>query len=108
MTREEAVRIAAERLVETHRPERLYLYGSTARGDYREDSDIDFMLVMPDDASVEAARQSRRRHDDIPYSISPNFWSAGEFDRRLHLKASFPSAIVREGRLLYDRTANRG
>jgi hypothetical protein len=28
-------------------------------------------------------------------------WTKSAFDSRLHLKASFPSTIVREGRLLY-------
>jgi hypothetical protein len=28
-------------------------------------------------------------------------WPQGDFNRQLHLKASFPSTIVREGKLLY-------
>ena len=28
-------------------------------------------------------------------------WTRRDFDSRLHLKASLPSAVIREGRLLY-------
>ncbi len=28
-------------------------------------------------------------------------WTKGTFEERLHLKASFPSTVVREGKLIY-------
>jgi predicted nucleotidyltransferase len=38
--------------VEVYHPWRLYLFGSTARGDAGPDSDYDFMVVVPDDAPL--------------------------------------------------------
>ena len=43
MTREEAITEITRRLVDYYRPERIYLFGSVARGDDRGDSDIDFL-----------------------------------------------------------------
>src|SRR3990170_5397726 len=40
-----------ERLVEAYEPQRIYLFGSKARGDARPDSDFDLMVVVPDTAS---------------------------------------------------------
>ena len=37
------------RLVETVSPEKIYLFGSYARGDYNEDSDYDFYVVVQND-----------------------------------------------------------
>jgi predicted nucleotidyltransferase len=37
-----------ERLVTLYRPERIYLFGSVARGDAGPDSDYDLMIVVPD------------------------------------------------------------
>jgi hypothetical protein len=37
-------------LVETYRPERVYLFGSVARGDAGPDRDYDIMVVVPDEA----------------------------------------------------------
>ena len=38
------------RLVDAYHPERVYLFGSVARGDAGPDSDYDLMVVVPDDA----------------------------------------------------------
>ncbi len=44
------------RLVEAYRPERIYLFGSHARGDVGPDSDYDLLVVVPDDAPPERRR----------------------------------------------------
>lgn len=44
------------RLVQYFRPERIYLFGSAGRGDYGPNSDLDFCVVLPDDASPELYR----------------------------------------------------
>jgi predicted nucleotidyltransferase len=38
------------RLVDAYRPERIYLFGSRARGEAGPDSDYDILVVIPDDA----------------------------------------------------------
>lgn len=91
------------RLVEAYRPDRIYLFGSTARKEAGPDSDYDIMIVVPDDASPEL------RDCDMAYRALRGLGIAKDilvstrsnFDRQLHLKASFPSTIVREGKLLY-------
>ena len=94
-----------QRLVETFDPERVYLFGSQARGDNRPDSDYDFMVVVAD------SDQPQYRRSQIGYGALTEFayskdvlvWTHGEFYPQLQLKASFPSTIVREGVLLYGR-----
>src|SRR5260370_14031 len=44
------------RLVAAYQPERVYLYGSVARGDAGPDSDYDLLVVVPDDAPAERQR----------------------------------------------------
>jgi predicted nucleotidyltransferase len=94
---------AVRRLVEAYSPERIYLFGSVARGDAGPDSDYDLMVVVPDDAPPE------RKDCDLAYralrglGIAKDLlvWTRSEFENRLHLKASLPSTIVREGKLLH-------
>lgn len=50
-----------QRLVDAYRPERVYLFGSMARGEAGPDSDYDILLVVPDDAPPE------RRDSDLAY-----------------------------------------
>jgi uncharacterized protein len=91
------------RLVEAYHPDRIYLFGSAARGDAGPDSDYDIMIIVPDDASkqlkdCDLAYQALR---GLGIAKDVLVWTQTEFDKRLHLKASFPSTIVREGKLLY-------
>ena len=90
-------------LVKEFRPERVYLFGSRARGDFGSDSDYDLLLIVPKEIAQDQLVQNRV--SDILWNLDCAadvlFWSPDEFDKRLHLKASFPSTVVREGRLLH-------
>jgi HEPN domain-containing protein len=105
MTRDEAVAKLVPRLVELYDPLRIYLFGSTARGEAQEHSDLDFMVVLPDEAPKELFWSSHKLdRNGIPYTPEIHTWRVSGFDRHLPLRASFPSTIVDEGRLLYDST----
>lgn len=91
------------RLVGGLRPERIYLFGSRARGDAGASSDYDLMVVVPilTDASYRMAQQAHRLLWDLGVSVDVLVWSSKAFDARLHLRASLPATIVREGELLH-------
>ena len=105
MTREQAIQEITRRLVDFYHPVRIYLFGSVARGDFDEDSDLDFLVVVPDEIPDERQRPgiARRRLSgiDFPKDIVP--WRKTDFERRAHwVVTSLPATVVREGRLLYD------
>ena len=94
---------AVRRLIAVYQPERVYLFGSVARGDADPDSDYDLLLVVPDDAPPE------RRRSRLAYEALNGTGTAADVlvctrtyfeDRRL-LKASLPGTVLREGRLLH-------
>lgn len=91
------------RVVAVYAPERVYLFGSSARGDSGPDSDYDLMLVVPDDASPERKRSKLAYESLWGTGIAADVlvWTRSGFDRRLHLPASLPATIIREGRLLH-------
>ncbi len=92
-----------EGLVAVLQPERIYLFGSQARGDATEHSDYDLLVVVPR-ADEPGYRLSQRAHSLIwgmGISVDILVWTRDAFDRRLHIKASLPATVVREGRLLY-------
>jgi predicted nucleotidyltransferase len=92
------------RLVETYRPERIYLFGSRARGAAGADSDYDLLVVVRDDVSP-GLRRSARAYEalwGLPTSGDILIWTHTAFAERLHLRASLPSTVEREGRLLYS------
>jgi predicted nucleotidyltransferase len=92
-----------DRLVEAYCPERIYLFGSSARGDAGPDSDYDLMVVVDDQTSAER-RRSRLAYERLwgtGIAADVLVWTRSRFESRLHLPASLPATVVREGRLLY-------
>jgi predicted nucleotidyltransferase len=91
-----------DRLVDAYQPERVYLFGSHARGDYGPNSDYDLLLVVPDDAPPERKR-SRLAYERLwgtGTAVDILVWTSSKFNSRLQLNASLPATIIREGRLL--------
>jgi len=94
---------AVRRLVEAYHPERIYLFGSVARGDSGPDSDYDLLVVVPDNASP------KRRRSRLAYEALLGTGAAADvlvctssyFERRRLLKASLPGTVLREGRLVH-------
>lgn len=91
------------RLVEAYCPERIYLFGSVARGDAGPDSDYDLLVVVPDDAP------SKRRRSRLAYEVLRGTGTAADvlvctrsyFEQRRLLKASLPGTVLREGVALH-------
>ena len=104
LTKQEAIEEITRRLVEFYRPVRVYLFGSAARGDSGPDSDLDFLVVLPDDAPKEQLRggaYSQLR--DIREAVDVIPWRQTDFEgRAAYVRASLPATVIREGRLLYD------
>ena len=91
------------RLVEAYEPERIYLFGSVARGDAGPDSDFDLLVVVPNEAPPEK-RRSRLAYQRLwgtGVATDVLVWTKENFNSRLHLRASLPATVLREGKLLY-------
>jgi predicted nucleotidyltransferase len=92
-----------ERLKAAYEPERVYLFGSRARGEGGPDSDYDILVVVPDGA------QGGRRGSRLAYQALRGTGTAVDvlvrtrdyFESRKHLKASLSATVSDEGRLLY-------
>ena len=91
------------RLVEAYQPERVYLFGSVARGDAGPDSDYDILVVVRDDAPPD------RRRSRLAYQVLRGTGTAADvlvcthsyFEQRRFLEASLPGTVLREGRALH-------
>lgn len=83
--------------------ERVWLFGSRARGDHHPGSDWDLLVMVPDGSAAAARPEDGTTPtvDDAPVDI--HVMAASDFLGRLHLRASFPATVVREGRILYER-----
>ena len=94
---------AVRRLVAALRPERIYLFGSRARGDADQDSDFDLLIVVPE--VVGSPYRLHRRAYDVLWGLGAAVdvlvVSRARFERQREVVASLPATVEREGRLLY-------
>jgi len=97
------LRAIVDQLVRIYGPERIYLFGSAARGDAGPDSDYDLMIVVPDSTPRELRdpAPAYRALWRLGAAVDPLVWPRTQFDSRLHLRASLPATVQREGKLLY-------
>jgi predicted nucleotidyltransferase len=107
MDRREVIQEAVRRIVRHFDPDRVYLIGSTARGEDRRGSDLDFLVVVSDDMP----RQKRLGGDihvelygiGAPVDVIPVKRST--FEAQSNWVMSLPAIALREGVLVYDATA---
>ena len=100
---DEVLREILKRLVAAFEPDRIYLFGSKARRDAGPDSDYDLMVIVADEAPPER-RRSRLAYQALRGTRAAAdvlVWTREAFDSRLHLPASLPATIIREGKLVY-------
>jgi len=92
-----------ERLIQAYQPERIYLFGSKARGDQGPDSDFDLLVVVSSEAP-ETRKRSQLAYESLwgtGTAADVLVWTHDRFASRAHLRASLAGTILREGRLLY-------
>ncbi|UCD72447.1 MAG: nucleotidyltransferase domain-containing protein [Syntrophobacterales bacterium] len=102
--KDQALAEIVRRLIAAYQPERIYLFGSRARGDSGANSDYDLMVVVPDSAPPERMR-SRLAYQVLRgtgTAADVLVWSREAFECRLHLRASLPYSVVSEGKMLYE------
>jgi hypothetical protein len=88
-------------------PRRVILFGSRARGDAREDSDWDVMIVVDDDTRQEQVNWQVmgevRRGVRAPLGLIP--YRECSFRERQNIKGSLPWIVANEGIVIYERPA---
>lgn len=92
-----------QRLVAALSPERIYLFGSQARGEAGPDSDYDLLVV------VRTSTLPRYRRDQAAFEALLGVGVAkdvlvlthDEFERQRTVVCSLPAMVAREGVLLY-------
>ncbi len=87
-------------------PDRIVLFGSYARGDATEDSDVDLMVVKPVEGSKRRERLAIRaalRGYGLPKDVV--LVTPHEVARYGHVAGSLIRSALEEGRILYDAAA---
>ena len=99
------IREMSRRFVETLHPVKIILFGSYAKDTYRNDSDYDFYIIMPDDAQSRLVDDTALAYGSLrdmkerkPVDILLNTQS--KFDNRKS-KLTLEKVVNNEGLVLY-------
>ena len=104
MTTEATISTMVDRIVGRFQPSRVLLFGSHARGDASEWSDVDLLVVMGDETDTRAAAvEMRRSLGDMSASKDIVVTTPEEIASRGDMAGTVLHAALREGRVVYER-----
>jgi len=102
---QEKVDLAVKRAIEVARPSRIFIFGSWARGEATDLSDLDLAVFFPDDRKAELGelrREIARAIKDIRMSIDLVVASEGYAAEFISSVNSVYYKILHQGKLVYD------
>jgi predicted nucleotidyltransferase len=99
----EQIQQAVERLVAAANPSKVILFGSYARGDATEDSDLDLMVIELEVSNqFDEMVRLRNAIGDMPIGVDLLVYSDREASRRSQVPGTLLYWAFKEGRVLYD------
>jgi len=101
----ETLQEIVDRLVEGLQPERIYLFGSQARGQAEPGSDVDLLLIVPD-SDLPRHRREAFSYDllwGLTVPVDLIVLTQAEFQRASQVKTSLTAKVQAEGKVLYGR-----
>ena len=104
---ETAIREITNKLIAGYNPERIILFGSSAKGSYNENSDIDMLIIKRTDKKryIDRWIETREIARYLKYGVSfePHVYTPEEFQNRLELGDFFLEEILETGKTLYEK-----
>jgi uncharacterized protein len=91
-----------ERIVSVARPLRVILFGSAARGEMKADSDLDVLVVMPEETPCRQTAQRLHMHlFGIPFGVDLIVTTPSILERHRENIGLVYHTILKEGKELY-------
>jgi predicted nucleotidyltransferase len=101
---DELLRTISTMIAEAIRPEMIILFGSWARGERGDHSDIDILVIQESDLPrPQRYAQVRRLFWGMGVPMDILVYTPEEFERYQSVPGSFTHTVAKEGKILYAR-----
>lgn len=92
------------RIATNYNPDKIILFGSYARGNYNDNSDLDFILVKETNTPKhKRGIEVRRLFYGLPIPMDFKIYTSTEFNNELSNRYSFLNSAIQDGKVLYER-----
>lgn len=105
MITDRVVKAMTEKIIDLFSPDKIVVFGSWARNETTQHSDVDFLVIMPYQGSKRDAQVAVRRAlkgFGVPKDVIVA--NASEIEEKQSLSGYIYGTALREGRTMYDRT----
>lgn len=95
--------IIVRKISEGARPNMIILFGSAASGDFKPNSDLDFLIIKPSALRRDERDQEiRKLLADIVFPMDIFVYSPEEVEKYKNLPGSFIKKMIETGKILYE------
>jgi len=100
---EKEVQDIVKQLIRFYKPDKIILFGSLAKGQINQGTDIDLFIIKSDVPEFGVDR-IRQLDAIIKYRLATDFivYKPDELEQRLNLGDPFVKSILEEGKVLYN------
>ncbi len=95
----------AKQVADEFKPDRIVLFGSYARGNPTDDSDVDLLVVMRHNKRNVEQSLDITRSVDRTFPLDLIVKKPSEIERRLKQHDVFLTSILEEGKTLYEHSS---
>ncbi len=104
MINNETIELIKNKIIELENPEKIILFGSYARGDTTEKSDLDLMVIENTNLLAHKRGIDLRWYlGGLPFNTDLLIKTPKEFSKWQEVDISFNATVKREGKVLYER-----
>jgi len=98
------VNATIQRIARGYQPDKIVLFGSFARGDFHDDSDVDLLIIKDTTDSVLRRMDAVLDHCSGEIAVESLIYTPAEFDALLRRGSDFLLQVLAEGRIVYERS----
>jgi uncharacterized protein len=99
---QKAIDQVVEQIVEKFKPQKIILFGSYARGDFRPESDVDLLVMMETPLRESQIELEIHRYLNVTFGLDLLVYTPKRLNERVEMGDWFVRDILQEGKILYE------